>query len=403
MFKSISHRRQPRIFEFKRRSNVDVILFIITLFIFSTSPTFAANSNRSTVSTRVGEMFTVEQPRESTFLRWNATGFERRLIRLRRTSLADTVGKDRFEFEALEKGSTQIRLQLIKSTVFGENQIDTRTVNVNIQSAEAPVGPGVNESENAEDAPTVPDTIARKIREDQDSLQSPGSGNSTSRQENSQPGETLLESLEESPEWQRVQDLIDRGQFPAARNIINQQIEESEGVRRRKWKDLLARSFQEQGQFQQAARTWQELIDTFPKGPVPEWRLSMARAYRRAGSNDQAELALLELRHRNQDAPQWVDAMVELGELAIERGNYERARTILENARGPLQGRNNPRLLLQLARIYDRYRPVRDYERAVRLYRRASSALEGKDQSSAETARKRAQYLEENYVNFGFN
>jgi predicted Zn-dependent protease len=90
-----------------------------------------------------------------------------------------------------------------------------------------------------------------------------------------------------------------------------------------------------------------------------------------------------------------------LADIALENNNVERARTILERAQSVLPGDQYPRLTLRLARLYDEYTPVRDYRRAVQLYRKAARQLEESDSEAARNARKRADYLTQNYVNFG--
>jgi TolA-binding protein len=392
MSRSVSARRRPPIFRSSASSSLLLLLGVLTgVLLF---PAQLSAQVERTVDR--GEQFTVERSRSSSFLRWSVDSFDARKLSLVETTLADTVGTDQFQFEALESGEATVELKLQQTTVLGPETTDTETIILRIREPAAdsdetdggttPVGP-----------PTVSDATIQDLQETDEAegtrrnVPDPGNGDET----------TGLAGLDRE-RWNQIEDLIENERFQAARDIINERLNESRGTAKQRWHNKLAQSYLEAEEYEQAAAEWDTMVEQYERGPTAEWKLESAKALREAGMDDQAELTLLEIRHRHRGSDQWVNAMVELGELAIRRGNYERARTILESAREPLEGTSNPRLDLRLARLYDEYAPVRDYERAVSLYESAGEALRETDPEAAQQALDRARHLRENYVNFGF-
>lgn len=393
MSRSISVKQLPPTFKFVARNK---LLPVFLLFLSVLAPAVLRADTSERTVTR-GNTFTIERPRDSTFLKWTIDSFDARKLSLRETTMADTVGRDRFQFEALETGESTINLVLEQSTVFGNSVASTETIVVNVVEPGVSTGDRTGDNSDGSGAPRVSDETVERLTEDPE--ESSPSPPSTAGTDNN--GRADVAGLDRE-EWDQAQELIETERYEAARNIIEEQIQDARGTAKQRWQNELARTYMEQGQYEQAANQWEAMVEEFSNGPVAEWKYKAARAYREAGMNDQAELTLLEIRHRHRQAEQWVNAMIEMGEIAIDRGNYDRARSILETARKPLEDRDNPRLTLRLARMYDDFEPIRDYERAVRLYQSAGEALRDSDPEVSQEALDRAEYLRENYVNFGF-
>ncbi len=320
----------------------------------------------------IGDTVELTRPLTSIYHVWELEGFEGRFF-----ELVDEVihngEQAEFKFRALEAGTESFRLQRVRRTAFVEDVEDSREITMVAYIPDEPDEPDEPEDPVEEDLEEV------EVVEEEEII-----------------AEAEYEVLAE------VDELFELERYENARELINQQLDDPEDEQAEiRWLEKLAESYYLPEEFSEAIATWEEIIDSFPDESPVEWLYRIADSYREAGEDDEAELVLLRLRHRHRHTYRWSDAMKMLAEIAIDRDNHERAAGILEELRAAYREPVSGDVLWQLARLYDRYEPVRDYEQAVEYYRRAARQLEANQPDRAEEANSRADYLLENYVEFG--
>lgn len=342
-----------------------------------------------TVNTRAGETFTVSLTAGSSYQNWELDSYDENFVELENSERSDAEQQVEFIFRAVTAGTTQLVFEKSIRTALVDRRQGSDTYQVIIE-ADRTTSESEAESEFEPQSPSLETDYSASDRADTDS------------------GSQL-----DRDDWAMVNEFIELEKFDAARETIREKIDEySEDGRqsssqdnsnklKRRWLTKLAESFEQAEEYEQAIETWQRLTEEFPEGPVARWLYSIAQNYRKLNDDDQAELVLLRIRHRHRDSPVWTKAMEMLGRIAIENGEMERARQLLEKAEQVYRSGDRPGLLLKLAEVYDRYEAVRDYAKAVRFYRRAADRLEDSQPDKAEKARRRARYLENNFVDFG--
>ncbi|MFB6355236.1 MAG: tol-pal system YbgF family protein, partial [bacterium] len=218
------------------------------------------------------------------------------------------------------------------------------------------------EREESEEDPR-PAVQQQEQREQQQQVEPSPAGNMEDSDQSVQVSSNVNEEA-----WNRANEMLKLKRYEPARKVIKEQLKEANASARWKWKNLLAKSYQK---------------------------------HRKNRQDDKAELVLLRIRHRHRGTSSWPKAMIELGEISRTQGEFKRARQLLEKARRAYKQSNNPNLLLRLAELYDKHSGIRDYERAVKFYRQFANRVASSKPKKAKTARKRAEYLEKNYVKFG--
>lgn len=197
-----------------------------------------------------------------------------------------------------------------------------------------------------------------------------------------------------------VEALHRRDRYGAARKMIRTELKQAGGTVERFWRNRLAENYRMDGRFLEAASTWEELIETHSGGPVATWKLQQARAYRSAGRPGEAEILLLRIRYEHPRSTTWLDAMLELARISLDRGRLQEARRLLSTTSQRFPPRNHPSLAYELARIYDRYPSIRDFSRAVWFYQMVASR-HAPGPAQARQADRRAHHLTRAYLQFG--
>lgn len=197
-----------------------------------------------------------------------------------------------------------------------------------------------------------------------------------------------------------VNALHRRDQYRTAREIIRTRLETAKGRVETFWLTRLAENYRVDGQPLKAARTWGRLIETRSRGPLADWKLGQARSYRTAGRVNEAEVLLLRIRFEHPRSAPWLDAMLDLAQISLNRSRPREARRLLSIASRRFPPRNHPQLAYDLARIYDRYPSIRNISRAVQLYELAASRFPSQ-RDQARQARRRAAHLTRAYLEYG--
>lgn len=358
---------------------------ILLVLLFVATPLCAQQQTSSSRTVTPGDTFAVDLPVESSFHAWELNDYDVRKLSLVSKEPPSGLGRYRFVFETLGQGQTSLEFQRLLETAISRETLENRTVNVTVRE-ETPE-PATEEPEAPDEEPSPSPEPEPEEPEPEPSPEEGGTQPATAPD----PAGSA---------WDEANELIETGQHDEARDLIQEQIGDAAGEERQRWMNLVAESHMDQENYGEAIAQWEDMIDEFSQGPKAEWLRSVARAHRLNGANDQAELALIQIRHRHRDSPQWEEAMQELGNMALEDNNVERARELLEEVESSLSGRRNPEVLMQLAEIYDRYPPTRNYYKAVKLYQRAARRFDSSD-TRGRKAQKRASYLRENFLNFG--
>lgn len=328
-----------------------------------------------TLQLAVGETLTISRSLPSTFHSWELNNFEGNYFKFEEES--DFLeGSVRYKFKAVEAGTENFQIRRVRRSSFTEEIEDTEAVSL---VAHIPDEPGGKEVAEEQEVSTEEKNQAGK----EDSSESPGENIDY---------EVLAE----------VNELLDLERFEPAREIINEQLNKTGNKQLKKqWLDKLAESYFRAEEYEEAIETREEMIDQFPEESPAGWLYQIARAYRENNEPDEAELSLMRIRHRYRNASRWPDAMQQLAEIAIERKNYQRAANLLKELENKYEKPVPGEILFQLARLYDQFEPVRDYEQAVDYYQLAARRLRNDNPDLSEEAADRASYLMDNYVEFG--
>lgn len=379
--------------------NSGLVFFVVVFSLCSGLVRAQENANQS-LTVQPGDTFDVTLPVNSSFHSWELVDYDVRKLSLVSREPPSNVGDYRFVFETLGSGDVELEFRRNLNTAISTEELEEHFVAVNIQEEteeeEESPQPGPVEQSSPEESPE-PDESQPEAEPAQEE---PG----TSPEES--PSDTIHQpENEDAPEndesyWNRANELIETEYYEEARELIQEQSGQAAGQARQRWRNLEAESYFEQGNYGEAIATWEDMIEEFQQGPQAQWLLSVAEAHQENGAPDQAELALLEIRHHHGDAPEWPRAMTQLAQIAQDKDNSDRARRILEEARSRLSNRQHPDILMKLARIYDQYPSTRNYYKAVKLYQQAARGFDSSDSRSQE-ARDRANYLRENFLNFG--
>ncbi len=334
-----------------------------------------------------GETFALTLSRESSYQSWRVNSDEQDLVNFQSRGTGKNSRDIRFIFRAGSPGTAHLVFKKSIETALVKKRLGSETYVVDISS----VRPAKS---------TQPATESRFKKPDWMKKSPTRSSQAPSRNDRPQI---------DSQQWQLVEELIERKKFDPAREEIQKQIEKIKknaddgdtGPLQKRWLEKLAESYYLAEEYQQAIETWRRLIEQYPGATVPEWLYSIAQAYRKNDNDEQAELVLMRIQYKHRGSSIWTKAIKMLGSIAAEQGGIERARQLLEKARRVYKSRSNPLLTLKLAQIYDRFKAVRDYEKAVKYYRAAAQGLRTQAPEKAKKARRRAEYLVENFVNFG--
>ena len=344
------------------------IRFSLLILIFLAGVTGFVLPARAEVYRRpLGDTVVISRPLPSTFHRWEIEDFSGNYFQ----NVDEIVEEERqvqFVFQAVEAGTESLHLRRLRRTAFVEEVDDTAQITL------------------VSYAPEEPD-VPEEVEEPEEEIAEPEPEDPRDRAER----EALAE----------VDELLEIERYEAARELIHQQIDGAEDEETEiRWLNKLAESYYAEEDFEQAIASWEEMVESFPEESPASWLYRIAESYREMDEDDEAELLLLRIRHRHRATYRWSDAMKMLAEIAIDRENYERAASILESLRAAYRQPTGD-VLLELARLYDRFEPVRDYERAVEYYRQAARQLQNEQPDRAREVNRRADYLEENYVGFG--
>jgi len=347
-----------------------------------------------------GDTFDVALPVNSSFHSWELVEYDVRKLSLVSREPPSNVGDYRFVFKTLGSGETDLEFRKKLNTAISTEKLEERFTTVSIR--EQP-----EESDENAQLQTGEQSTEQESSESSGSQQATGpSAGQTETPPVEAPSETIQESTSENAPgndesyWNRANELLKTGYYDEARELIQEQTGEAAGRARQRWINLEAESYFDQGNYEEAIATWEDMIEEFQQGPQARWLLSVAEAHRENEAPDQAELALLEIRHHHEDSPEWSEAMMRLARIAQDDDDPERARRILEGAQSRLNNRQSPDILMRLARIYDRHPSTRNYYKAVKLYQQAARGYDSSDPRSQE-ARERASYLRDNFLNFG--
>lgn len=367
----------------------DVLSAVFLLgFLLAATPLCAQQKTSSSLTAAPNDTFAVELPVESSFHAWELSDYDVRKLSLKSKRPPGGVGSYRFVFEAVGEGQTTLRFRRLLETAISQETLENRTINVTVrENTSESVG---QESDQVDEEPEQATPSPEPQPEE-----SPG----PLPPEPSPEDETDASDPEGSA-WDEALELIETGQHDETRDLIQEEIGRAAGRDRQRWMNLMAESYMDQENYGEAIAQWEQMIEEFSQGPKAKWLRSVARAHRRNDATDQAELALIQIRHRHRDSPHWEEAMQELADMALAENNVQRTRELLEEVESSPSGRRNPEVLVQLAEIYDRYPPTRNYYKAVKLYQRAARRFDSSDTRSRK-ARERASYLRENFLNFG--
>jgi TPR repeat protein len=363
-----------------------VIFFLVILAI--QAPVCAQDTTGLSRVVQVGDTFTISRPVNSSFHSWELADYDVRRLSLLSKRPADTIGEYHFTFEALEPGQSDLVFERFLNTALRSERVEELMVSVTIK------GGSIEQTENTgEDTPGITSApITSGTSDTSEEFQPTDQGEEAEQTDNAP-------QLDWS-EWDHAQEMIETENYQEARKLIQKQAVQASGEARYRWKQLEAQSYMEQKQYGNAIGVWEGLVKEFPSGPQAKWLLSIAKAHQNNDAPGQAELALLKIRHRHAGSPQWPTAMKRLAQLARERGEYKRARKILVEARSRLSMSAHPDILMELAEIYDKFSATRNYYKAVKLYRKAAMNFDQSDTRSQQ-ASKRAQYLRNNFLDFG--
>jgi TolA-binding protein len=373
------------------------------VFILVVGPAFAQDDASRSITVQPGDTFDVELSVDSSFHSWELVNYDVRTLSLIAKQPPSNVGNYRFVFETLRPGDADLHFRRNLNTAISTEELEEHFVTVRIQER----GEGRSE-------PEPPELIDQPDEQPPSPEPSP-----TENQEGTAPIEDHSQPSPEQPSpetpdqpenqsgpnadpdyWGRSNELIETGYYEEARELIQERVGRTAGETRQRWMNLEAQSYMEEENYEEAIAVWENMIEEFKQGPQARWLLSVAEAHRENGARDQAELALLEVRHHHQESSQWPEAMTRLARIAQDKDNPDRARRILEEARSRLDNRRHPDILMKLARIYDQYPSTRNYYKAVKLYQQAARGYDASD-TRGEEARKRASYLRDNFLNFG--
>ncbi|MGM0380960.1 MAG: tetratricopeptide repeat protein [bacterium] len=323
-----------------------------------------------TYRAEIGDEISISRPLASAFQKWELYNFEEQNFKM--TGKSTDSRRTVFKFQADRAGTETFQVRRLRRTAFS------------------------GDFEKVEDITLVAEfpRVESRSSSSQSSSQSEQSAGGDNRQSSEVQFERNI--VEE------VDELLELEKFESAREIINNQLDEVEDKRaRRQWMNKLAQSYYRAEEYAEAVDVWRDMIDRFSEMSPARWLYEIARSHKKNNEEDSAELTLLKIRHRYRNSSRWPEAMKMLAEIASEKENYERAVEILEQLRAIYGDSITGEVLLDLARLYDRFEAIRDYEQAVQYYRRAADKLENTSPESAKQARTRADYLVDNYVKFG--
>lgn len=364
-------------------------LVCVCLLLIGVGTSSAQQETTQSLTVDIEDTFSIERPIQSSFHSWELVDYDVRKVSLQQKIPADTPGRYRFVFEPLEIGRSQLVFRKKLNTALSSETLQNHVVSLTIEeersdTPEESPQPSEDTQESVSDTPVAepPETESEELE--------------TSEAPPEAEGDLDLDWSK----WNEAQDLIESGYHDEARDIIDQRIGRTAGRKRQRWLNLKAKSFMDEEQYGEAVETWELMVERFNDGPQAKWLMSIAEAHRQNEAMDQAELALMQIRHRHSNQQEWPDAMISLAEMAIDRDNPKQAKKILQEARSRLPDRRNPDVLLKLAEVFDRYPNTRNYYRAVKLYENAARRFDNSD-TRANMSRERADYLRENFLNFG--
>ncbi len=372
------------------KSKLSVLLllsFIAGAFIFALrEPAVAAD-----YSLEVGGELELELELSSRHEDWVVETYDDSIIELEKREKAVAPRRVVFLFSGRSEGSTEVSFVRRIATRLVEREIDSRTYTFDVTAVE----PDPEPDEEPDEEPEPPE---EREAEYYISLE-------YSQYDLNDLALAVSDTVHR--EWSSARDLRERGQYEAARDLIEENIEnfspddENDDSLQVFWREKLALNYMADENFGNAIEIWENLVDNHPGQDVARRLYMIARAQRADGAEDEADITLRLIRHRHRQRPEWVPAMLELGDLMEEQGDYEEARSLWEQAQQAAAPQYQADLFLRLAELYRGYREVRDFPRAVEYYRRAADLLVEEEPEKAEEINERAQHLVENYINYG--
>lgn len=379
------------IFRLNVNSDLLFLASIVLIISASVSPVLSQETTSLERPVQPGDTFEIPLNVNSSFHKWQVENYDVRTLSLQSRIPADTIGQYRFVFEALKSGVTEVEFIKLLDTAMSSEEIDQNVVSVEVDES-TPESAGQDTDQPAEQ-PTEETTQDPGTEETEPEVE-PEQTEAPESDQPETPGEV------DATAWNEVQELIQTGHFEKARNMINDEADRAAGRAHQLWREKKAETYLKQDNYEEAINVWQKLIDDFSQGPKAKWLMSIAETHIKNDAPDEAELSLLEIRHRHRDSKEWAKAMKLLAQLAKNRDEINRAKEILEEAQSELSDRRNPDILMTLAEIYDKFPSARNYYKAVKFYRKAARRFDQSDTRS-QKAKDRAEYLTKNFLNFG--
>ncbi|GEM_PF-5484071 len=379
------------IFKLNGKSRLSILLlfcFLAGLFIFSFSPAVVA----ADYTLEVGEELQLELELSSRHEDWEVEAYDDSILELETQEKAVSPRRVKFMFLGLSEGTTEVSLVKRMTTRLVDREIDSRSYTVEV-IAPLPDEPEPEPDEDPE--PEEPEEVAEEYHINLDF----SDYNISDR--------AMAVSDTVHRDWSNARNLRERGLYEAARELIEEKIEnfnpndENEDSLLIFWREKLALNYMADDEYESAIGVWENLIEDYPRRDVARWLYMIALAQRAEGLDDEAEITLLQIRHRHRGKAEWIPAMYELGDLMEEEAEYEEARSIWEQALRVASPRYQADLFQRLAELYSRQREVRDFPRAVDYYRQAVELLAEEEPDKADELRTKAQYLVENYIDYG--